>query len=93
MSDNKNNYDKTDKVRQLAMIRGGGLKLAEYQVRDPETGEWSGSQFHMTYGDTVMCVMGEYSARLFAKFISDRLPEPDDAGNENAAEGDEGESA
>jgi hypothetical protein len=65
----KNNYDSKDRVRQLHMLRAGPLKFAAYQVRDPVTNEWSKIQFHMTYDNTVMAVMEENSAKLFADMV------------------------
>ncbi|OWZ90444.1 hypothetical protein B9J07_28070 [Sinorhizobium sp. LM21] len=52
-------------------MRAGPLKIAAYQVRDPETGAFSKNQFHMTYDNTVMAVLDESSAKLFASFITD----------------------
>ena len=69
----KNNYDINDRVKRGATIIAGPLKLAEYKVRDPETDEWSDSQFHMTYDNTVLAVMSESTAKLFAKFVTDTL--------------------
>lgn len=75
-----NTYDKFDIVRRESVISAGALKLAAYTVRDPETGEHGPLQFHMTWDNTVMAVMGEEAAKLFAKFITDtvtaRLVEP-----------------
>lgn len=65
----KNDYDSRDRVRQLHMLRAGPLKFAAYQVRDPATNEWSNIQFHMTYDNTVMAVMEENSAKLFADMV------------------------
>lgn len=69
MSDNK--YDKDDRVRREKVLTAGPLKLAAYRVRDPETNEWSALQYHMTYDNTVMAVMGEEAAKLFARFVND----------------------
>lgn len=84
----ENRYDAKDMVRQVAMMRASPLKVAAYQVRDPETLEWSQIQFHMTYDNTVMAVMGTEGAKLFARFVNDTLkplaaPEPEhDAGED-----------
>jgi hypothetical protein len=67
----RNSYDKRDIVKREAVLAAGGLKLAAYRVRHPETGEWSDLQYHMTYGDTIMALMGEESAKLFARFVTD----------------------
>jgi hypothetical protein len=64
-----NKYDKDDIVRREGVLIAGGIKLACYRVRDTDTGIWSGRQYHMTYGDTVIAVMGEESAKLFATFV------------------------
>lgn len=71
-----NTYDKKDRVKRLGLIRAGALKVAAYQVRDPETNEWSKIQFHMTYENCVMAVMEEESAKLFANFVGMTLPNP-----------------
>lgn len=72
----ENRYDKRDIVRREAVLIAdgiGSMKMAAYRVRDPETGEFSPLQFHFTYDNTVMAVMGESAAKLFAKFINDTL--------------------
>jgi hypothetical protein len=66
-----NSYDKTDKVCRKAAVIAGPMKLAAYTVMDPDTGEHGPLQFHMTYDNTVMAVMGESAAKLFAKFVTD----------------------
>lgn len=66
-----NRYDRNDIVDRVAAIIAGPLKIAAYKVRDPETQEWGALQFHMTMDNTVMCVMGESAAKLFARFVSD----------------------
>lgn len=71
----RNRYDKRDRVKQEAMMRAAGFKIAAYRVRDPETDEWSKIQFHMTYENTVMGILGEESAKLFANFIRQTLGE------------------
>lgn len=73
MSDKANSYDKADMVRREAVILAGPLKVAAYRVRDPETGEFGSRQFHMTYDNTVMAVMGEEAAKLFVRFVSHTL--------------------
>ena len=57
-------------VRREAVIRAGVMKVAAYRVRDPETGEFSPLQFHMTYDNTIIAMMGEEAAKLFATFVS-----------------------
>jgi hypothetical protein len=78
-----NTYDKQDRVHRQDALVAGPIKLAAYRVRDPETDEWSKLQFHMTYDNIVMAVMGEDSAKLFVRFINDTLdreaPKPDAA--------------
>lgn len=69
-----NTYDKTDQVRRKSVLIAGPLKLAAYTVADPETGEHGPLQFHMTYDNTVMAVMGESAARLFVDFAQRALP-------------------
>lgn len=68
-----NTYDKKDMVRCESVIIAGSMKVAAYRVRDPETMEWSSLQFHMTYDNHVMAMMGESSAELFSKFVTDLL--------------------
>lgn len=72
----KNAYDKNDIVRQVSLIRSGGLKLAAYRLKDLETGEFSKLQFHATWDNTVMAVMGEEAAKLFASFVTMTLEPP-----------------
>lgn len=62
-----------DRVKIVRVIKAGELKLAAYLVLNPETQEYGQLQFHATYGDTVLGVMGEASARLYAKFVLDEL--------------------
>lgn len=69
----KNNYDTLDRVKRELVLTAGGLKFAAYRVRDPDTDEWSTLQFHMTYENTVMAMMGEASAKLFAEFVTRTL--------------------
>lgn len=71
-----NAYDRTDMVRREAVLAAGPLKVAAYRVRDPEGGAFSGLQFHMTYDNTVMAVMGAAAAKLFARFVTDTLAAP-----------------
>lgn len=66
-------YDKLNVIQQPHLLRAGPLKLAAYRVRDLETGEWSKLQFHMTYDNTVMAVMEESAATLFANFVRNTL--------------------
>ena len=65
--------DKRDMVERRSYIIAGPIKVAEYRVRDPETLEWSKSQFHMTCDNTVMAVMEADSAKLFADFVHKAL--------------------
>ena len=74
MSDD-NTYDRFDVVKREAVMIASGpfsqVKFAAYRVRDPDkAGEWSAIQFHATYDDTVMAVMGEQAARAFADFVA-----------------------
>lgn len=71
----RNRYDKRDRVKQEGMMRAGTLKIAAYRVRDPETDEWSPIQFHMTYDNTVMCMLSEQSAKLLGTFVRQTLGE------------------
>lgn len=64
-----NRYDWRDIVRRESVIIAGPMKMASYRVRDPDTGEFSSLQFHLTYNNTVMAVMGEEAAKLFANFV------------------------
>lgn len=56
-------------VRMVKMLRAGPLKLASYQVMDPSTGEYGRIQHHMTYDNTVMAVMEDESAKMFANHV------------------------
>lgn len=69
-----NAYDKDDIVRRHSVLAAGPMKLAAYTVRDIETGEHGSMQFHMTYNNTVMAVMGAEAAKLFSRFVADNLP-------------------
>jgi hypothetical protein len=72
----ENSYDRLDIVRRENVLIADGdgfLKLAVYRVRDPETGEFGPKQFHATYNNMVMAVMGEEAAKLFAMFVTDAL--------------------
>lgn len=71
MSDTNNAYDRTDRVRLIKKLHANGLKIAAYTVLDPETGEHTGIQYHMTYDNHVMAVMSEGAAKLFASFVND----------------------
>ena len=71
----KNNYDKNDMISRESVIVAGAFKIAAYRLRDPETMEWGALQFHMTYDNTVMAVMGEEAAKLFASFVEDSTSE------------------
>lgn len=69
-----NDYDHLDLVRREAVIIADGpgteLRLAAYRVRDPVTKEFGKLQFHMTYCNTVMAVMGEEAAKMFCNFVT-----------------------
>lgn len=88
MGEKPNTYDKFDTVRREAVMIADGpfsqLKLAAYRVRDPETGEWSPLQFHMIYDNTVMAVMGEEGAKLFARFVTQTLEGQNEPRNDPA---------
>ena len=73
---NPNRYDRRDMVQRLGRIEAGAMKIAAYRVRDPETDEWGSAQFHLTYDNTVLGVMGEQAARLFVTFVTTTLAEP-----------------
>lgn len=75
----KNHYDRFDTVSRETVLHASGsgsLKIAAYKVRDPETGEWSDLQFHMTHDNTVLAVMSKEAARLFALFVNRTLDPP-----------------
>lgn len=71
VAEKQNRYDKKDMVSRQAIIKAGPLQIAAYKVRDPETMEWSGLQFHMTFHGMILAVMEENTAKLFAKFVED----------------------
>lgn len=73
MTETPNTYDKLDRVKREAVVIAGPIKMAAYRVRDPETQEWSPLQFHLTYDNTIMAMLGENSGRMLAKFITDTL--------------------
>lgn len=68
-----NTYDRTDMIRRESVLNAGPMKLAAYRVRDPVTDEFGSLQFHMTFDNTVLAVMGEAPARLFADFVTRTL--------------------
>lgn len=71
-----NTYDKTDTIRRDAVLIAGPIKIAAYRLRDLDTGEFGARQFHMTYDNTVLAVMPESAAKLFATFVqSNATPE------------------
>lgn len=79
-----NHYDKRDIIRQVGVLRAGPIKLASYKVYDPETFEYSSTQFHFTDGDCVMAVMGESAAKLFCMLVDQTLgntPRSEQIGN------------
>lgn len=63
-----NSYDRTDVVRREKVLIAGPMKVGAYRVRDPETDEFGELQYHMTYGNTVMCVMPASAVRLLCSF-------------------------
>ena len=72
----RNGYDFADRVQKTHELRANGLKIAAYRVRDEETGLYGKLQFHMTWDNTVLAMMSEEAAKLFARFVRD-TPEPD----------------
>ncbi|RWO08250.1 hypothetical protein [Mesorhizobium sp.] len=66
-----NTYDRTDMVRREKAVIAGPLKIAAYRVRDPDTGEFSDLQYHMTFNNTVLAMMSEATAELFVGFVQD----------------------
>lgn len=66
-----NSYNPTDRVQRGSALMAGPIKIATYRVRDPITDEWSSLQFHMTFDNTVMAVMGFEAAKLFTRFAKD----------------------
>lgn len=72
----KNTYDRFDTVkREKVIVADGGIgsqmKMAAYRVRDPETGEWSKLQYHVTFNNMIIAMMDEESAKLFVRFVQD----------------------
>src|ERR1700761_135125 len=51
--------DANGNVHMVAELRAGGIKLGAYRVKDPETGDLSTIQFHMTDNNYVCAVMGQ----------------------------------
>ena len=72
-NDPDNKYDTSGIVKREAVMYAGDLKLAVYRVRDPETGEYGKRNFHMTYNNCVMALMGEEAAKLFATWVTSSL--------------------
>ncbi len=68
-----NHYDADDVIRCEAKLLAGPVRLACYRVRDPETQQYGGRQFHMTFDNMVVAVAGEEAAKLFARFVTDTL--------------------
>ena len=79
-------YDKRDRVDRGAVIIAGGLKMAAYRVRDPETDEWSSQQFHVTYNNIIIALMEEETAKLFARFVTSTLEGEEDHGQDSKAD-------
>ncbi len=69
----KNHYDNKDRIQRGAVIIAGSLKMAAYRIRDPETDEWGPQQFHVTFDNHILALMGEETAKLFAHFVNDTL--------------------
>lgn len=73
----ENTYDKRDIVRRVRFLHADGvrhqLKIAAYRVLDPETGEYSKLQFHITCDNTIMAMMGEGMANIFADFVKETI--------------------
>lgn len=68
-----NGYDRKDNIQLVSKLLAGNIRLGAYRVRDVETQEWSDIQFHLTYDNMVMGVMGEQAAKLFAHFVNNTL--------------------
>ncbi len=68
-----NHYDEQDIVRSIGLMMAGGLRIAAYRVRDPETKAFGAVQFHMTYNNRVMALMSEEAAKVFCQFVKDTL--------------------
>lgn len=66
--------NQVDRVHVESLVTAGSLRMAAYRVRDPETGDLSPLQFHMTHDNYVLGVMGENAAKLFARFVTDNSP-------------------
>lgn len=64
---------KTKLVSTVSAVLAGPVRMAAYRVRDPVTDKLSDIQFHMTYANMVVAVMGEDSAKLFARFVTETL--------------------
>lgn len=77
--------DRTKMVQQESLLLAAGLRLASYRVRDPDTMEWGKLQFHMTWDNYVMAVLGEESARLLRTFLNQHLPEPEKSAEQAVA--------
>lgn len=69
-------YDPSGTVERLRVVIAGPLKMAAYRVCDPETGEMGTIQFHVTYDNHVMALMGEEGARAFCSFVELTLNPP-----------------
>lgn len=68
-----NQWDNDDLVRCIGIMTAGGLRMAGYRVRDPESKLFGPVQFHATYNNMVLAVMGEDTARAFSDFIRNTL--------------------
>ena len=75
--DPNNRYDDKDLVKKLGELRAGPIKIASYQVKDPETGEWSSTQIHFTCDNIVLAVLPESFAKLYYNYIQMNHPEYD----------------
>jgi proline racemase len=58
-----------ENVKRIHLVSAGPLKFEAYRVRDMETQDWGPIQYHMTYGGTVLAVMGTEAAKLFIRNV------------------------
>lgn len=78
-----NHYDWRDIIRREAVVCAGPIKMAAYRVMDPDTGEHSPMQFHLTYDNMVMAVLGESAAKMLSDFIMATLQSHQESGIES----------
>jgi len=94
-----NRYDWLDIVQRPYLMRADhatlpvGIKFAAYKVRDPDTGKVGPYQFHATYDNTVLAVMGESAALLFCQAVLQTLGYEPPKKIEAGASGAEGDQA